>query len=104
MRLTVLATLLALTAAPAVAAAPTNSFTNDGDTYSYTAKRAPNGTVLVNGRVETTGDTFALRVAGRDVSGRVGDTPVSFTVSADTVSRLTAEVPADSQTAALGAN
>jgi alpha-D-ribose 1-methylphosphonate 5-triphosphate synthase subunit PhnG len=99
-----LAALLALTAAPAIAATPANTFSNDGDTYSYTATRAPNGTVLVNGRVETTGDTFALRVAGRDVSGRMGDTPVSFTVSADTLARLTAEVPADTQTAALGAN
>ena len=96
------ALLAATVAVPAVAASPVHSFERDGDSYEYTAGRAADGSILLNGRIRNTGDSFKLRVADRAVTGRVGFNPVSFSVSPKLMAELQTEVPTDGQ--ALAAN
>ena len=96
------ALLAATVAVPAVAAAPLHSFSQDGDSYEYTASRAADGAVLLVGRVTNTGDNFKLRVAGRAVTGRIGARQGSFTVSPKLKARVEAEVQAEGP--ALAAN
>ncbi len=91
------ALLAAAVAVPAVAASPVHSFSQDGDSYEYTADRAADGSIVLNGRIQNTGDAFKLRVADRAVTGRIGVNPVSFSVSPKLMARLQAEVPADGQ-------
>ncbi len=89
------AALIAAFAAPAFAAPATHHFTRDGEDYSYAASRADDGSVMLTGRVEGTGEAFRLHVAGRRVAGQMGTTPVAFVVSKDTAERLDREVTAD---------
>ena len=100
-RFLVPALLVASVAAPAFAGSTVHRFERDGDSYEYTADRAADGTILINGRVRNTGDAFKLRVEGREVSGRIGYNPVSFSVSPKLVAQLASEVPAQ---AALASN
>ena len=99
-RFLVPALLFASVAAPAFAA-DVHSFTRDGDSYSYTADRLNDGSIQLNGRVETTGDEFKLHIINGRVDGRIGFSPVSFTVSRKLMAQLDTEVPA---TQALAAN
>jgi hypothetical protein len=88
------ALLLASAAAPAFAASPVHHFSQDGDRYAYTADRQADGSITLSGRVETTGDNFALRVTNGRVNGRVGASNVSFAVSHKLMAQLDTEVPA----------
>ncbi len=96
------ALLAATVAVPAIAAPSVHSFSQDGDSYQYTADRAADGSILLNGRVQTTGDAFRLRVVDRAVTGRVGANDVNFSVSPKLMARLEAEVPGNGQ--ALASN
>lgn len=96
------ALLAASVAVPAVAAPTVHSFERDGDRYEYTADRAADGSIVLNGRVLNTGDRFQLRVANRAVIGRMGRSDVSFSVSQKLLAQLNSEVPAEGQ--ALAAN
>ncbi len=95
------ALLVASVAAPAFAGSPVHRFERDGDTYEYTADRAADGTILIDGRVRNTGDAIKLRVADRSVTGRIGFSDVSFSVSPRLMAQLDSEVPAN---AALASN
>lgn len=94
MRLFIVPALLAATVAMPALAAPLQHFSQDGDSYSYSAARKANGVVLLHGTVDNTGDSFDLRVRGTHVDGRLGMSDVSFVVSPETAARLTEEVPA----------
>ncbi|HLZ78449.1 MAG TPA: hypothetical protein VKQ09_03845 [Sphingomonas sp.] len=96
------ALLAASVAVPAVAASPVHSFSREGDSYQYTADRAADGSIVLNGRVQNTGEAFKLRVADRAVSGRVGRNEVSFSVSPKLMAELQNEVPANGE--ALASN
>lgn len=96
------ALLAAAVAVPAVAASPVHSFERDGDRYEYTADRGADGAILLSGHIRSTGDAFKLRVADRAVTGRMGRSDVSFSVSPKLMAELQSEVPADGQ--ALAAN
>jgi hypothetical protein len=93
------ALLFASAAAPALAS-DVHTFTRDGDHYSYTADRLADGSIQLNGRVETTGDAFKLRVANGHVDGRIGFSTVSFSVSRKLAAQLDTEVPANQALAA----
>lgn len=97
------ALLVAAVATPSLAATEVRHFTRDGDRYSYVADRAADGTVTLNGHVETTGEAFALRVRGAQVDGRIGVAPVSFAISKRTRAQLETEVPAVQQADAVAA-
>lgn len=104
MRFFIVPALLAATVALPAIAAPLQHFTRDGEDYSYTAQRQPNGVVLLNGTVDATGERFALRVRGTQVVGRLGMSDVSFTVSHETAERLAEEVSPATETTTLAAN
>lgn len=92
--------LLAATVAVPAVAAPVHNFSQDGDSFEYTAARATDGSIVLNGHVRNTGDAFKLRVANRAVTGRIGRSDVSFSVSPKLMAQLQAEVPADQALAA----
>ena len=94
------ALLAASVAVPAVAASPVHSFSQGGESYEYTADRAADGSILLHGRVQSNGDRFTLRVADRAVSGRMGFSDVSFSVSPKLMAELQSEVPAEQAFAA----
>ncbi|MGN6122166.1 MAG: hypothetical protein ACTHOJ_04340 [Sphingomonas oligoaromativorans] len=98
-RFLVPALLFASVAAPALAS-DVHTFTRDGDRYSYTADRLADGSIQLNGRVESTGDAFKLHVANSRVNGRIGFSNVSFTVSHKLMAQLDTEVPANQALAA----
>ncbi len=98
-RFLVPALLFASVAAPAMAS-DVHTFTRDGDRYSYTADRQADGSIQLNGRVETTGDAFKLRVVNGRVDGRIGFSTVNFTVSRKLMAQLDTEVPANQALAA----
>lgn len=93
------ALLLASAAAPALAS-DVHTFNRDGDRYSYTADRLADGSIQLNGRVETTGDAFKLRVVNGHVDGRIGFNSVSFAVSHKLMAQLDTEVPTNQALAA----
>jgi len=98
-RFLVPALLFASVAAPAFAS-DVHSFTRDGDRYTYTADRQADGSIQLDGRVETTGDKFKLRVTNGHVDGTVGFSDVSFTVSHKLMAQLDTEVPTNQALAA----
>ncbi len=105
MRLFLASALLAATVAMPAMAASFEHFSRDGETYSYKASRQADGTVLLHGVVDRTGEAFNLRVRGTRVDGELGVSSVSFRVSPATAARLADEVPADgTMPTALAAN
>lgn len=88
------AALLTAAAATPAFAAPAHQFSADGETYTYAAQPSTDGSVLLTGTVEGTGDAFKLRVAGRTVEGTMGVSPVSFRVSQATADRFRSEIAA----------
>jgi hypothetical protein len=74
------AALLLVTAAPTFAdEKPAEiSFQHDGETYTYT-KTEKDGLMILNGRFPT-GSRFELIVRGKDVTGTVDNTYISFSL------------------------
>lgn len=75
-----LITAAVLASLPAAAFATERSFTRDGVTYVYTAKRDGDATVL-EGKALPGGSAYTLTVRGKKVTGQVGGTPVSFRIA-----------------------
>jgi len=65
---------------PVAAYAGERSFKRDGVTYVYTSKRDGDATVL-EGKAFPGGSAYTLVVRGKNVTGRVGGTPVSFRIA-----------------------
>ncbi|MCR5871728.1 MULTISPECIES: hypothetical protein [unclassified Sphingomonas] len=65
---------------PVAAFAGERTFKRDGVTYTYTSKRDGDVTVL-EGKAFPGGSSYTLTVRGKQVTGRVGGTPVSFRIA-----------------------
>jgi hypothetical protein len=74
------------------APAGTTSFERDGTHYDYVDSRNSDGSIDVKGKVEETGESFALHVdADGSVRGTMASKLVSFTASKATMAALRAQ-------------
>jgi len=76
-------TFIALTLLSSIVATPAmaESFTRDGETYTYEVKES-GGDQLIVGRNLSAGQNFTLRVRNGRVSGRYNGSAVNFSTSA----------------------
>lgn len=72
---------------PVAAYAGERTFTRDGVTYVYTSEQRGDATVLT-GKALPDGSFYKLTVRGRKVTGRVGGTPVSFSIAKPLVQKV----------------
>lgn len=96
-----MSTALLIAFAP-VFSAQAASFTNNGETYTYSTQRQADGAVRLVGSAAHSHAPFELTVRKRHVMGTMNGTPVDFEVSRDTAARFASEVDGSVQTAALG--
>ena len=76
-------TILALAILASIAASPAAAerFTHDGVSYNYEVMSV-GGVQIISGANLSSGEAFRLRVKGDDVSGRFGEWPVQFRMTA----------------------
>ena len=99
LRSTALMTLALAFAAPAAAEAPLAKGSFEGQSFEYSSRPAANDTVVIEGRfLRGERFSFTVRPSGR-VSGAVGSTPVTFSVSKAQWEKLAKSVSAQPQLA-----
>lgn len=102
LRSTALMTLALAFAAPAAAEAPLAKGSYEGQAFEYSSRPSANDAVVIEGRF-VRGERFRFTVKpGGRVTGEVGSTPVSFTVTKVQWERLARSVSARTQVADAG--
>ena len=100
LRSTAFMTLALAFAAPAAAEAPLAKGSFEGQAFEYLTREAPDGTILIEGRL-VQGEPFAFKVRrSGSVVGEVGDNAVAFNVSKAVRERLAKSLSARRQMAA----